>query len=85
MGAGNFGAGFFDGAVLAEIFVEGEADGLDGDVGGVGAFEEGSEWGKLGLGVWVERGGGFFVACLGWGIFTSGCERGRSRRRQWRS
>jgi hypothetical protein len=64
LGAGNFGAGFFDGAVLAEIFVEGEADGLDGDVGGVGAFEEGSEWGKLGLGVWVER-GGFFFGMLG--------------------
>lgn len=80
MGAGNFGAGFFDGAVLAEIFVEGEADGLDGDVGGVGAFEEGSEWGKLGLEVWVERGVFFLV-----GTFTLGCERGRSRRRQWRS
>jgi len=66
LGAGNFGAGFFDGAVLAEIFVEGEADGLDGDVGGVGAFEEGSEWGKLGLGVWVER-GGFFCGMLGVG------------------
>jgi len=36
----------FDGTVLAEVFVEGEADGLDGDVGGVGSFEEGS------VGVW---------------------------------
>lgn len=60
MGAGNFGAGFFDGAVLAEIFVEGEADGLDGDVGGVGAFEEGSERGKLELGVWGGARGDFF-------------------------
>lgn len=50
MCAGDFGAGFFDGAVFAEVFVEGEADGLDGDVRGVGAFEEGSERGELGLG-----------------------------------
>ena len=37
----DFCAGDFDG-VAAEGFVEGEADGLDGDVGGAGALEEGS-------------------------------------------
>lgn len=82
MGAGDFGAGFFDRAVFAEVLVQGEADGLDRDVGGVGAFEEGSEAGELGLWVWVERGVG--VGFLG-GVGTLGCERGRSRRRRWRS
>lgn len=41
--SGDFCAGDFFGVVgAAEVFVEGESDGLDGDVGLVGAFEEGS-------------------------------------------
>ena len=48
MGARDFGAGGFDHAVggkgggAGKGFVEGEADGLDGDVGVGGAFQEGS-------------------------------------------
>lgn len=42
--AGDFGAGDLLGVAAAEVFVQGEADGLDGDVGLAGAFEEGSGW-----------------------------------------
>ena len=38
----------FDFRVCAELLVEGEADGLDGDVGGAGSLEEGSVVGMLG-------------------------------------
>jgi hypothetical protein len=50
LGSGHFGAGFFDRAVFAEVFVEGEADGLDGDVGGAGLFDEGASFGVLDVG-----------------------------------
>ena len=40
---GDFGAGLLDGVGSGEGFVEGETDGLDGDVGAAGAFEEGAE------------------------------------------
>jgi hypothetical protein len=42
--AGDFGAGDLLGVAAAKVFVQGEADGLDGDVGLAGAFEEGSRW-----------------------------------------
>lgn len=49
LGAGDFCAGLFDFRVFAcaELFVEGEADGLDGDVGRAGLLEEGPELGIL--------------------------------------
>jgi hypothetical protein len=40
--AGDLGTGDLLGIVAAEILVEGETDGLDGDVGVTGALEEGS-------------------------------------------
>lgn len=45
MCAGDFGAGDFDFFVGrgGEFFVEGESDGLDGDVGRTRGFEEGAE------------------------------------------
>lgn len=42
--AGDFGAGDLLGVAAAEILVQGKADGLDGDVGLAGAFEEGPGW-----------------------------------------
>jgi hypothetical protein len=46
LGAGDLGAGDLLGIATAEILVEGETDGLDGNVGVAGALEEGSvgEW-----------------------------------------
>jgi len=46
-GAGGFDVGVWGGG--GELFVEGEADGLDGDVGRAFAFEEGSRsgWARL--------------------------------------
>jgi len=41
-GAGGFDVGVGGGRGGGELFVEGEADGLDGDVGRAFAFEEGS-------------------------------------------
>jgi len=44
--AGYFGAGLFNrvgGVFRAERFVEGETDGLDGDVRAAGTLEEGAE------------------------------------------
>ena len=67
-------AGDFDG-VGAEGFVEGEADGLDGDIGGASALEEGS----------VQRRQYVHMCEVGErGVRTSECARGRSRRRRWR-
>lgn len=43
LGAGHLGAGGLDVRVLTELLVEGEADGLDGDVGGAGLLEERAE------------------------------------------
>ena len=44
LGAGDLGSeGLFGGVWVGEFFVEGEADGLDGDVGWSGGFEEGAE------------------------------------------
>jgi len=40
--AGDFCAGLLDFGVGAELLVEGEADGLDGDVGCVALLEEGA-------------------------------------------
>lgn len=40
--AGDLGAGDLLGVVATEIFVEGEADSLDGDIRVTGALEEGS-------------------------------------------
>jgi hypothetical protein len=40
--AGDLGAGDLLGIVTAEVLVEGQTDGLDGDVGVTGALEEGS-------------------------------------------
>jgi hypothetical protein len=45
--AGDFCAGLLDFGVSAELLVEGEADGLDGDVGRVALLEEGSGVGEL--------------------------------------
>lgn len=42
LSAGHLGAGDLLGITTAEILVEGETDGLDGDVGVTGALEEGS-------------------------------------------
>lgn len=42
LGAGDLGAGLLD-LVVAERLVEGQTDGLDGDVGGAGLLEEGSQ------------------------------------------
>lgn len=42
LGAGDLGAGNLLGIAATEILVEGETDGLDGDVGVAGALEEGS-------------------------------------------
>lgn len=43
LGAGDLCAGDLDLGVAAELFVEAEADGLDGDVGGTGLLEERAE------------------------------------------
>lgn len=54
--AGDFRAGLLDG-VGAEGFVEGETDGLDGDVGGAGLLQEGSARASVllrGRGGWRE-------------------------------
>jgi len=39
----DLGAGLFDRIVVAESLVEGQADGLDGDVGGTRSFQKGPE------------------------------------------
>lgn len=40
LGAGDLGAGGLDVRVLAELLIEGQTDGLDGDVGRAGLLEE---------------------------------------------
>jgi hypothetical protein len=42
LSASDLGAGSFLGITTAEILVEGQTDGLDGDVGFTGALEEGT-------------------------------------------
>lgn len=81
MCAGYFCAGRFDvGVGGAEGFVEGETDGLDGDVGGAGLFEEGSTWWVLEW-CFVED----WVKERGVEERTGGFARERSRHRRWLS
>jgi hypothetical protein len=59
LGAGDFGAGLLDLSVTGELLVEGETDGLDGDVGRAGLLEERSVvrlqlWSRADLAEWTD-------------------------------
>lgn len=77
LGAGDLGAGDLFGVAAAEVLIEREADGLDGDVGLAGALEEGPVRMRLESG----RGSDSRGRCG----HTGGYGQGRSRRRRWRS